>query len=74
MKGKKLAVITIQINDTGNDTISFGCSSDKVTNFLNGKVSPLDKSIEVTGAEQLTIVMCRAAYQFLEKQTKSKLR
>ncbi len=68
-----MAVINIQISDTGNDTIAASCSSEKINSFLNGKFNPLDKSIEVSGAEQLAIVMCRAAYQFLEQQNKGKL-
>ncbi len=58
--------VRIIITDTGNDNIDAKCSDDTVNAALFGKASPL---VELTGAQQLALVMCKAAYEYLKETT-----
>jgi hypothetical protein len=61
--------IRIVLTDTGNDTLGASCSDDTVNAVLMGKASAFT---ELTGAQQLAVIMCKAAHDYLAGITKSR--
>lgn len=58
-----MAEVRILLKDMGNDVVDVECSSDKINAMLGSNIIPQ----ELTGAEQLALVMAQAARNHLKQ-------
>lgn len=58
--------VRIVITDTGNDNLTAACSDKTVEAVLMGQASPFT---ELTGAQQLAVIMCKAAREYVASLT-----
>jgi hypothetical protein len=61
-----MAEVRILLKDVGVDNLECDCSDPLVNAVLMGKASPLT---ELTGAQQLALIMARAARKYLADLT-----